>query len=103
MSAIELIKAERERQVSAEGWTPEHDDAHDNDALANAGAHYAASESERYLSAVRNVHGHRVPIRWPWENDSWKPAPENRIRELVKAGALIVAEIERLQRKGGAE
>ena len=44
---------------------------------------------------------------WPWEFAWWKPAVktrserkarESRIRELVKAGALIAAEIDRLQR-----
>jgi len=38
--------------------------------------------------------------RWPWHPLQWKPTPKDRVRELVKAGALIVAEIERLQRAG---
>jgi hypothetical protein len=28
----------------------------------------------------------------------WKPSPDDRFRELVKAGALIAAEIDRLLR-----
>lgn len=37
---------------------------------------------------------------WTHEHvDGFKPTPDDRIRELVKAGALIVAEIERLQRQ----
>jgi hypothetical protein len=35
---------------------------------------------------------------WPWDREWWKPTPNNRIRELAKAGALIAAEIDRLQR-----
>ena len=36
--------------------------------------------------------------RWPWDDEWWKPTPDDRIRELVKAGALIAAEIDRLLR-----
>lgn len=35
---------------------------------------------------------------WPWDKSWWKPTPDDRIRELIKAGALIAAEIDRLQR-----
>ena len=34
---------------------------------------------------------------WPWDLEWFKPSPYDRIRELVKAGALIAAEIDRLQ------
>jgi hypothetical protein len=85
MTGIELIAAERRRQIEAEGWTPEHDDAHRNNELARAAAAYALPDDYRDCD------------HWPW-NDSWKPTPDDRIRELVKAGALIVAEIDRLQR-----
>jgi hypothetical protein len=37
---------------------------------------------------------------WPFYCVQFKPSPDNRIRELEKAGALIAAEIDRLQRKG---
>ena len=82
-AAIELIAAERRRQVEAEGYSTDHDDEHATGELADAAACYAL--------------GVRTP-RWPWGTDWWKPSPDNRVRELVKAGALIVAEIERLQR-----
>jgi hypothetical protein len=32
---------------------------------------------------------------WPWSFEWWKP--KDRIRNLVRAGALIAAEIDRLQ------
>jgi len=32
----------------------------------------------------------------PWNVVWWKPTPDDRIRELAKAGALIAAEIDRL-------
>jgi len=31
----------------------------------------------------------------------WKPTPDDRVRELVKAGALIAAEIDRLNYRAG--
>jgi len=37
-----------------------------------------------------------VPPIWPWEKSWWKPTPNDRVKELVKAGALIAAEIDRL-------
>lgn len=39
------------------------------------------------------------PREWPWDASWWKPSPDP-IANLVKAGALIAAEIDRLQRKG---
>ena len=35
-------------------------------------------------------------MHWPWNVVWWKPTPDDRIRELAKAGALIAAEIDRL-------
>lgn len=37
-------------------------------------------------------------MMWPFSQEWWKPTPDDRIRELAKAGALIAAEIDRLQR-----
>lgn len=103
--ALAMIASERERQQKVEGWTPEHDDEHCNGDLAAAAGCYA-------IHAGRDA-GFRASMQreslcqheWPWGADSWKPspgcAPPDRIRELVKAGALIVAEIERLQRLEG--
>lgn len=88
MSGIELIAAERERQVSQEGWTAEHDDAHDRCELVEAAICYADSSMTVDTS---------VPLRWPFDEEWWKPSPDP-IRNLVKAAALIAAEIDRLKR-----
>ena len=80
-SGIELIAKERQRQIEAEGWTPEHDDQHVHGELADAAACY--------------VDGN--PVGWPWDEKWWKPSSDP-IRNLAKAGALIAAEIDRLQR-----
>ncbi len=86
----ELIAVERERQVAAEGWTAEHDDTHGaTNGLAQAAASYA-KEAWMPLTA-----SHRSPpLEWPWEPERWKPSGDP-VRDLVKAGALIAAEIDR--------
>lgn len=102
MNGIEMIAEERLRQVSQEGWTPQHDDGHGDFELCRAALCYAEfAQHARPLSSKRNS----VPFGWPWNDEWWKPSTD-RIRNLVKAGALIAAEIDRLQRyetkhKGG--
>lgn len=90
------VLAERQRQIEAEGWTPEHDDQHEAGELARAGACYAA-----FAGGTGPIE--EFGFRWPWSPVWWKPT--TRRRDLVKAGALILAEIERLDRaeakKGG--
>jgi len=110
MTGIELIATERMRQVKQEGWTPEHDDEHDDESLALAAICYAAP-----IPIFRRKGGETYfEFLDPWP-DSWdvewdkrpfdsyngeprEPTPAERIRMLVKAGALIAAEIDRLQR-----
>ena len=119
-SGADLIAAERQRQTEEEGWTPEHDDEHTDGSLALAAVCYATPIRlyEKYAHAA----GFYMDDPWP---DSWDhqwdkrleygsckknrsrlpPDPDTyskkeRIDLLVKAGALIAAEIDRLQRKG---
>ncbi|WGS47134.1 hypothetical protein LFL97_33960 [Burkholderia sp. JSH-S8] len=80
------VLAERRRQVDVEGWTPEHDDEYTNNELARASACYAYPE----LTAVDGLRA------WPWPGQWWKPSAPRR--NLVKAVALGIAEIERLDR-----
>lgn len=92
-SGAELIATERRRQVEAEGWTPDHDDGHNDKELRWAAACYL-------LSGEITIDGEDFRLRcWPWADFWWKPSPDP-IRNLVKAGALIAAEIDRLQRNG---
>ncbi len=96
-SGAQMIAAERKRQVEEEGYTAEHDGEHYGDELCYAAISYATPPADR------NTDG-SAPLDWPWMASQWKPCPQNRVRELVKAGALIAAEIDRLQRQnGGAE
>lgn len=86
------IGSERNRQINSEGWTPVHDDGHDKGELAVAAACYA---TESFCLLQREPETD-VPFEWPWEPSWWKPGTPRRM--LVKAAALIVAEIERLDR-----
>ncbi|QQB37949.1 DUF551 domain-containing protein [Achromobacter deleyi] len=106
-AAASDVLAERQRQRQQEGWTDERDDEYDLGELASAAAAYA-----RYAAlqtATDDPHPLRRPLvdLWPWDAAWWKPGAARR--NLEKAGALILAEIERLdraaiaaQRKGGA-
>ena len=88
MTGVERIAAERQRQIEVEGWTAEHDrQHHQNTALIEAAICYALDATGDISQLGRG--------RWPWERGSWKP--DTRIRDLEKAGALIAAEIDRLQ------
>lgn len=82
------VLAERRRQIEAEGWTPDHDDEHDNGSMALAAAAYAAEAGGLGYMQSRKL--------FPWNDNWWKPKDPRR--NLIKAGALILAEIERLDR-----
>lgn len=88
---LQDIAIERLRQIGAEGWTSEHDDAHSSGEMATAAACYSMMRPE-YSSPLNGL----ARQLWPWSIEWWKPS--NRRRNLVKAGALIVAEIERIDR-----
>lgn len=90
IQAISDVIDERERQISDEGFTPAHDDQGQSGALATAAVCYAQSESER------SIDDSGVPAGWPWPANWWKPA--DRRKDLVRAAALLIAEIERLDR-----
>jgi hypothetical protein len=83
------ITDERMRQVREEGWTPEHDDDHELGEMAIAAACYS-------IHSAGNYEVNHVPGAWPWDSEWWKP--KNPRRDLVRAAALLVAEIERLDR-----
>jgi hypothetical protein len=111
MGGIELIAAERRRQIEEEGWMPGHDDEHTDGEMAQAAVCYAAPE----LVYVQRASANQVRFvdPWPWwpkwdkrprngnvvlANNPENVSPDERIRQLVMSGALIAAEIDRLQR-----
>lgn len=89
------VQAERRRQVEAEGWTPEHDDEHSHGQMARASACYALAGSSAPNDGTAAL---LVSLAWPWDEQWWKPTTTRR--DLVKACALGLAEIERLDRAG---
>lgn len=89
-----LIAAERERQIKKEGWTPEHDDGHGDFQLSVAARCYLIAARRQAKSLPKSFD---QPLIWPWSWHWWKPS-HDPIRNLVKAGALIAAEIDRLLR-----
>ncbi|MCD1616948.1 helix-turn-helix domain-containing protein [Salipiger manganoxidans] len=91
---IAAIAAERQRQIEVEGWTPGHDDQHQGAELAQAAAAYVLNCCDDSDSPARRFLGADI---WPWADEWWKPSGDPR-RDLVKAGALIAAEIDRLDR-----
>jgi len=103
MDVIEEIAAERRRQVEVEGWAADHDDhEHFDGQLAIAAGCYAIFAGGRrdmtrsYEPGDSAEDLHYVPRGWPWHRKWWKP--KNPRRDLIRAAALIVAEIERLDR-----
>ncbi|WP_186055724.1 hypothetical protein [Burkholderia gladioli] len=88
-AAARDVLAERARQVSVEGWTPEHDDQYTKGELALAASQYV-------LHVACPFQDGKVPAFWPWPAEWWKPTTPRR--DLEKAGALIQAEIERRYR-----
>ncbi|MFH1806853.1 MAG: hypothetical protein ABID63_18385 [Pseudomonadota bacterium] len=96
-TAILDIQAERDRQITVEGWTAEHDDVFRAGQLACAAAAYSAHAAYPVGLAGANL-GNVHHVLWPWHKCWWKPTTPRR--DLVKAGALIVAEIDRLDRIG---
>ena len=87
----ELIRQERERQVANEGCTDEHDDRYTQGQLAGAAEAYLQAYRERGVGLDPEI-----PITWPWDEEHWKP--KGPLRDLIRSGALIAAEIDRLLR-----
>ncbi|WP_212669275.1 hypothetical protein [Yersinia intermedia] len=96
------IANERLRQISVEGWTPEHDDQHSSGELAGAAGYYAKHVNARQWCFKNNPDDYQCepePSGWPWAAEWWKP--KNPRSDLIRAAALIVAELERLDRAAG--
>jgi hypothetical protein len=89
MTGAELIAAERQRQIEVECWAADHDDRYVCRELVLAAQCYASASGV----SVADAH---IPDAWPWAGKWWKP--KDPISNLARAGALIAAEIDRLQR-----
>lgn len=89
------VQAERRRQIKAEGWTPQHDDEHADGQMAQAAGCYAL-HAGGIGTDWPDGRQNGSALFWPWDKDWWKPTTPRR--DLVKACALALAEIERLDR-----
>jgi hypothetical protein len=108
--AAEII-TERQRQIGAEGYTIDHDDDHTDGEIAAAAATYSfvasipqAVRDDLIISDAkmrRQIGVKAVRILWPWHPGVFKPRSPRE--DLVRAGALIIAEIERLDRAAAKE
>lgn len=105
MTGIEAIAAERQRQIEKEGWTPEHDDEHDDGSLALVAAilatphHLFRQDVEEFDDGTKVV---TFSDPWPpsW-HDAWDKRGEADRKRLIEiAGALLAAEYDRLTRAG---
>ena len=94
--AIDDVVAERKRQVDVEGWSAEHDDGHAEGALACAAGCYALNAGSSNTADFIDPDATGVPVPWPWVAKWWKP--KDTRKDLVRAAALIIAEIERIDR-----
>ena len=94
LSAVADVLAERRRGADYYGWTPAKNDAFRVGELAAAAACYCHPEP-----CMDDTKG--VPFSWPWHRKMWQPT--DRRSDLVKAAALILAEIERLDRAAEAK
>lgn len=85
-----MIQAERLRQISAEGWTAAHDDTHVAFEMPLAAVTYILHACDRG----------RWQDYWPWDGEWFKP--KDMVHGLVRAAALLAAEIDRILRENKA-
>jgi hypothetical protein len=95
-TAKEMIETERQRQVSEERYDSRHDDEARDGELLQAGICYL--NHARAPDDIREQFTTRRPLGWIWGAEYWKP--KTRTRDMVRAGALFLAERDRLQRLG---
>ncbi len=88
-TGADLIVEERQRQLDEEGWTTQNDLRYKDGELIRAALCYADSANPfvKYVG----------PRTWPWDVKWDKRAKHSTKRKLVIAGALLAAELDRLQ------
>lgn len=100
-AALADIIAERQRQITDEGFTPEQDDKYDREELVSAAIsyiHLATIWKDKDPDCYRNS---SAPMSWPWSPEWWRPT--NPRRDMIKGIALLIAALERRDRKEAAQ
>ncbi|XWO09021.1 hypothetical protein KCX57_08120 [Pseudomonas hunanensis] len=92
------VLTERVRQIMVEGYTAEQDDQYTTGQLADAASAYA---TWAHFGSLPYAERTDAPALWPWAAEMWKPKSQRQM--LIKAGALILAELERLDRQQAQE
>lgn len=92
---VALVARERLRQIEGEGHDPAGDHVYVGNELAWAAYCYLERAAQDRLPQGDSS----VPHVWPLARSGWKPK-ESRVRNLVVAAALVVAEIDRLLARG---
>lgn len=98
---VQLMSDERLRQIEVEGWTPEHDDTHNEGSLADAAACYAATTKVYRHERLQEGSGvfNSFPLLWPWEPEYLKYDTKTEEDRLIVAGALIIARLDQIHRE----
>ncbi|RLZ06831.1 hypothetical protein EAH57_14980 [Acinetobacter sp. 2JN-4] len=98
--AINDVVAERQRQIQKKGYTPDHDDLYEQNELVRAASEYTNQVIGRGWFFERHPALYQSEVAsdfWPWDKSYWKPKSPRE--DLVRATAMLIAEIERLDRK----
>lgn len=92
------VLAEVRRQIDLERFSDEHDDIYDDGELSSAGTAYALAATDVLCPFSQGDGNYKEtpPEMWPWDQGWWKSTTPRR--DLVKAAALIIAEIKKVDR-----
>jgi len=94
MTVLDEIAAKRQHQIS-KGYDAAHDDQHAGGEIALGAAAYAMSAA-KHPGPGKTQTPVWVPPVWPWDREQFSPREPRD--DLIDAAAMIVAEIERLDR-----
>lgn len=100
-AALADIIAERQRQITGEGFTPEQDDKYDREELVSAAISYIRLATIWKDKDPDSYRKSSAPMSWPWSPEWWKPT--NPRRDMIKGIALLIAELDRRDRKEAAQ
>lgn len=110
LTGIELIAQERQRQIEVKGYDSDHDELETAFQLSGAAAMHIAHAMNKDFEGhthyddlgncarfqVREIDTENWREHWPWDDHDGRENADV-LTSLVKAGALIAAEIDRLQ------
>lgn len=86
------------RQLTRDGLPPQEADQYIDGSITHAaGAYLSIATTSFYPLALREILQRDAKELWPWSEESWNPSAAPR-KNLIRAAAYIVAEIERLAR-----